>query len=151
MHKLPETNKNIRFFSKRRNHFKHPAVMFRKITVEATGGYKEQFHLFEDYSLWIRMLQNSAVGYNIQEPILFMRTPSDLYIQRSRGYVTDMLRFHRWLVLIRWTPWIDYILGVRDHSKYVYYQIRYESWFIRICSEARLYNKQYCPVNLKFV
>lgn len=87
---LPQNDKDIRSFSRKRNPFNHPAVMFKRSAVESAGGYDETFHLFEDYYLWIRMLQNGAVGYNIKEPLLYMRTPEDLYMRRG-GYSTPQI------------------------------------------------------------
>ena len=102
---VPETNAEILQFSKRRNPFNHPCVMYKKSAVEAVGSYQE-FHLLEDYYLWIRMLIAGYQGYNIQEPILHMRAGSAMYkrrggwahaksqvylfrYMRSQGYVTE--------------------------------------------------------------
>ena len=84
---LPETNDEIVKFAKKRNPFNHPAVMYRKSAVESAGGYKD-FYLLEDYFLWIRMIQRGSQGYNIPEPVLWMRAGSDLYGRRGgRKYV----------------------------------------------------------------
>ena len=56
--------------------------MYRRSAVEAAGGYKD-FFLLEDYFLWVRMLLKSSKGYNIQEPVLWMRAGSDLYKRRG--------------------------------------------------------------------
>ena len=102
---VPEANAEILKFSKRRNPFNHPCVMYKKSAVEAVGSYQE-FHLLEDYYLWIRMLIAGYQGYNIQEPILHMRAGSAMYkrrggwahaksqvylfqYMRSQGYVTE--------------------------------------------------------------
>lgn len=79
---LPETSTEIVEFAKKRNPFNHPAVMYRKSAVEAAGGYKD-FYLLEDYFLWVRMLLNGSKGYNIQEPVLWMRAGNDLYKRRG--------------------------------------------------------------------
>lgn len=79
---LPEKSPEIVEFAKKRNPFNHPAVMYRKSAVEAAGGYKD-FYLLEDYFLWIRMILRGCKGYNIQEPVLWMRAGSDLYKRRS--------------------------------------------------------------------
>lgn len=79
---LPENNKNIREFAKSRNPFNHPCVMYKKSHVEEAGGYKD-FYLLEDYYLWIRMLLKGFEGYNIQDPLLYMRAGSDMYKRRS--------------------------------------------------------------------
>lgn len=79
---LPETNSEIMEFSKHRNPFNHPCVMYKKSEVEKAGGYKD-FYLLEDYYLWIRMLQRGCVGYNIREPLLWMRGGAEMYKRRS--------------------------------------------------------------------
>lgn len=79
---LPENNEEIRKFAKGRCPFNHPCVMYKKNSVKKAGGYKDFYHL-EDYFLWIRMLQNGSIGYNIQEPILWMRSGNNMYKRRS--------------------------------------------------------------------
>lgn len=79
---LPEKSAEIVEFAKKRNPFNHPSVMYRKSAVEAAGGYKD-FYLLEDYFLWIRMIQRGSQGYNIPEPVLWMRAGSDLYKRRG--------------------------------------------------------------------
>lgn len=79
---LPEKAEDILEFSRKRNPFNHPCVMYRKSSVEAAGGYQD-FYLLEDYYLWIRMLQNDCRGYNIPEPLLKMRAGSEMYKRRA--------------------------------------------------------------------
>ena len=79
---VPETNEQIRKFAKTRNPINHPCVMYKASSVLNAGGYIE-LYLLEDYYLWIRMLQNGALAYNIQEPILWMRAGAELYKRRS--------------------------------------------------------------------
>lgn len=78
----PETNTEIIKFAKKRNPFNHPCVMYKKSAVEAVGSYKD-FYLLEDYYLWLRMLMGGYQGYNIQEPLLYMRAGPDLYKRRA--------------------------------------------------------------------
>ena len=78
----PETHKDIKEFMKTRNPFNHPCVMYRKNAVEASGGYMD-FYLLEDYFLWIRIIKKGFIGYNIQEPLLWMRGGKDLYKRRG--------------------------------------------------------------------
>ena len=77
-----ETQNEIVQFAKKRNPFNHPCVMYKKSAVEAAGGYQD-FYLLEDYYLWIRMLQKGITGYNLQEPLLWMRAGSDMYKRRA--------------------------------------------------------------------
>ena len=79
---LPEKHEDILAFARRRNPFNHPCVMYRKSAVEAAGGYQD-FYLLEDYYLWVRMLLAGSRGYNLQEPLLWMRAGSDMYRRRS--------------------------------------------------------------------
>ncbi len=79
---LPQNNKEIIAFSKKRNPFNHPCVMYRREAIQNAGGYQD-FYLLEDYYLWIRMLMNGSVGYNIQEPILWMRAGNGMYKRRA--------------------------------------------------------------------
>lgn len=78
----PETQEEIRKFAEKRNPFNHPCVMYKKSAVEAAGGYQD-FYLLEDYYLWIRMLQKGFVGYNLQQPLLWMRAGSEMYKRRA--------------------------------------------------------------------
>ena len=79
---VPETNYDIIKFAKRRNPFNHPCVMYKKECIEKVGGYKD-FYLLEDYYLWIRLINNGFEGYNIQEPLLYMRAGSGMYKRRG--------------------------------------------------------------------
>lgn len=78
----PEKQNEIIAFAKKRNPFNHPCVMYKKSAVEAAGGYQD-FFLLEDYYLWVRMLQKGFVGYNLQEPLLWMRAGSEMYKRRA--------------------------------------------------------------------
>lgn len=80
--KLPEMHDAIYDFAKSRNPINHPVVMFRKQAVIAAGGY-QHFPLFEDYYLWVRMLMNGAIFYNVQESLLFFRFSLDVFKRRG--------------------------------------------------------------------
>lgn len=79
---VPETQQEILQFAKKRNPFNHPCIMYKKSSVQAVGSYQD-FYLLEDYYLWIRMLQQGYLGYNIQEPLLWMRAGSAMYKRRG--------------------------------------------------------------------
>lgn len=79
---LPETYDDIREYSKKRNPMNHPSVMFKKSSVLACGSYQE-FHLYEDYQLWVNMIMNGYKFKNIQKPLVKMRTTKDLYMRRG--------------------------------------------------------------------
>lgn len=70
-------------------------MMYRKEAVEKAGGY-QHMPLFEDYDLWARMLKLGYRGYNIQEPLLYMRAGNRMYARRGGfSYAKKALRF-RW-------------------------------------------------------
>lgn len=61
---VPESSEKIAVYAKKRNPFNHPAVMFKKSDVIKAGSYMD-FHGFEDYYLWLRMLSGGMKGYNL--------------------------------------------------------------------------------------
>lgn len=73
---VPEYHEDILKFSKRRNPFNHPSVMYKKSDVLAVGGYQD-FRRSQDYDLFVRMLNSEYKGYNIQEPLLSFRADHD--------------------------------------------------------------------------
>lgn len=79
---VPETNESILKYAKTRNPFNHPSVMFKKAAVISSGGYMDLYR-HEDYYLWYRMLASGCSGFNVQEPLVFMRISKDFY--RRRG------------------------------------------------------------------
>lgn len=113
---LPVTSEGIRQFSRRRNPFNHPAVMFRKESVEKAGGYKD-FMLFEDYHLWLRMLASGAKGYNIEEPLLYMRADSGLYDRRGGfKYAAQIFRFRWYMLTCGHAGIVDFIITAFGHA-----------------------------------
>lgn len=82
MRVVPEKQDAILRFAKKRNPFNHVSVMYRKSAVESVGSYKS-FFLLEDYYLWIRMLNNGYQGYNLQEPLVWVRVGKDMYKRRG--------------------------------------------------------------------
>jgi len=51
----PINDKEIRKVLIKKNPFCHSAVMFRKMIIEKTGGYDEDFSTGEDYDFWMRI------------------------------------------------------------------------------------------------
>lgn len=110
--KLPENHEDIYRFAKKRNPENHPVIMFRKKAVLAAGGY-QHFPLFEDYYLWIRMLQNGAKFYNIQESLLYFRSSPAMFKRRGGlKYVTTELRFQNLLMKIQFITYSEYLYNV---------------------------------------
>lgn len=115
--KVPCSNDDIVGYSRKRCPFNHPCVMFKKSAVESAGGYQEKYHLFEDYYLWIRMLQNGCNAQNLPDVLLYMRTPTDMYLRRGgAAYAKAMLRFHWWVHKSGWTSLVDFCTGALPHA-----------------------------------
>lgn len=111
--KLPQFHKEIFSFAKRRNPINHPVVMFKKSAVIAAGGYIH-LHFFEDYYLWVRMLMNGSIFYNIQDSLLYFRFSSDVFKRRGGWkYALDELRFQN---AIRNLSFIDNLEFVENIS-----------------------------------
>lgn len=134
---LPLTQEEIIEFSRKRNPFNHPSVMFRKSAVLAAGGYSSKFNLFEDYDLWVRMLMNGARVMNLAEPLVYMRTNEGMFLRRGgREYGKTMLKFHRSLMERGWTNKKIYLTGAIPH-----YIICLMPEFIRRAVYRRLHRK----------
>lgn len=85
---LPEKDKEIRKFSKRRCPFIHAGIAFKKEYVLKAGNY-QNYLWFEDYDLFLRMLKIGK-GYNIQKNLLYIRSNLDVY--RRRGGIEYIKR-----------------------------------------------------------
>ena len=79
---LPETHEELFEFAKLRNPVNHPVVMFRKQAVLDSGNYQE-FPLFEDYYLWVRMMMHGYRFYCIQESLLDFRKANGMIARRG--------------------------------------------------------------------
>jgi glycosyltransferase involved in cell wall biosynthesis len=91
---VPEFHNDIVSFSKLRNPINHPSVMFKKSKVLQSGSY-QNIPFFEDYYLWFNMFKNDCIFYNIQDPLVYFRTGSDM-IGRRHGikYFFVELKFY---------------------------------------------------------
>jgi hypothetical protein len=70
--------------SRWRNPLNHPAVMLRRQAVLAVGGYGDRPG-FEDYDLWLRLLQAGDQLDNLESPLVMARVGVD-HLARRRGY-----------------------------------------------------------------
>lgn len=112
---LPETADEILLYSKRRNPFNHPCVIFRKQQVYLAGNY-EHCPFFEDYWLWVRMLKNGCKGYNVPETVLYMRSGSDLYKRRGGfSYTKYALNFRKKMKSTGFCSFKDYMIACSAH------------------------------------
>ena len=90
---LPSKFSDIVKYSKTRNPFSHSVMLINKKALIDSGNYRE-YHLVEDYDMWLRMIQNGNYCENINEYLSYVRVSKDLY-QRRGGikYLKSMNKF----------------------------------------------------------
>jgi len=82
--KVPIDTHVIIKYLKWRNAFNHMTVIFKKSVVLSVGGYNDKLTYFEDYDLWIRLVQAQYKGSNIPEVLVNVRIGNDM-IGRRHG------------------------------------------------------------------
>jgi len=109
LRKVPTRKEDIIKYSKKRNPFSHPSVMFKKQSVLASGGYQESY-LSEDYNLWVRMIINKCICQNIDEALVYMRIDKNFYKRRGGvKYLKEMLKFKYHLYKIKYINLFEFL------------------------------------------
>ncbi len=72
----------------------HAPTMFRTSTYSLVGGYtaEQRVERIEDYYLWYKIHRAGLQGYNIDEPLYFMRNDKNAFLRRK---FRDRLRVFR--------------------------------------------------------
>lgn len=113
---LPEENEEIIKFSKKRNPFRHPSIMFKKSEVIKAGNYRE-YYLCEDYDMWLRMIRNGCKCYNIQEICVYMRIGEDFYRRRGgHKYFKSINKFKKEQLENGYFSKNDYLKSIIPHA-----------------------------------
>jgi len=86
---VPLHHDEIVRYARWRNPLNHPAAMFRRSVALKAGSYRNE-PSFEDYSLWLRMIQAGARLGNMKYPVVFAR--SGKAMQSRRGGIRYALR-----------------------------------------------------------
>lgn len=73
---VPTNHEDILKFSRRRNPFNHPSVMYKRSSVLDNGGYND-YRRNQDLDLFVRMLNKGCKSKNINEPLLLFRANED--------------------------------------------------------------------------
>lgn len=89
---VPIDHEKIVEFSRLRSPINQPTVLFRKSAVLKAGNYSN-LTVMEDYDLWMRMIENGMIFQNIDENLVYMRAPKDLY--QRRGGVQYLKTYHK--------------------------------------------------------
>jgi glycosyltransferase involved in cell wall biosynthesis len=82
--KVPIDSNKIVKYLKWRNAFNHMTVFFKKSAVLTVGSYNDKVAYFEDYDLWIRLIQAGYKVGNIPEVLVNARIGNDM-IGRRHG------------------------------------------------------------------
>lgn len=96
--KLPCTHQDILKFAKKRNPFRHMTMVLKKEAVIEAGNYRD-FLWFEDYDLWVRMLQKGYMAANIPEYLVNVRADEKMFARRGGyQYLKQDYRFQKFLL-----------------------------------------------------
>ena len=114
---LPESPEDIRGFSKRRNPFRHPTMVFRRSKALEAGGYSSDYLFFEDWDIWNRMLSHGCNARNIPDVTVAMRVSPDFYARRGgREYLAYAYRFKIAQVKRGYFSAVDFCLSFFPHA-----------------------------------
>lgn len=106
---LPCNHIEILKFAKKRNPFRHMTIFFKKSAVLDSGNYRD-FLWFEDYDLWVRMLQKGYKAANLPEYLVNVRADSDMFARRGGWkYLKQDLSFQKFLHSTGYISWTNYI------------------------------------------
>lgn len=113
---LPETQADIVEFSKKRNPFRHPSIMYKKEAVLRAGNYRA-YYLFEDYDMWVRMIRTGCKCYNIQEYLTYMRISADFYKRRGGiKYLKSIYRFKHEQYEVGYISYFGFLKAFLPHA-----------------------------------
>ena len=116
--KLPVTYDEVVSYSKRRNPFRHMTLIYKKSAVINSGNYRD-FLWFEDYDLWVRMIQNGYYVVNMPEVLVNVRADDDMFARRSGWkYWKQDMKFQKFLYSTHYISLKDYFLNVVVRSIY---------------------------------
>lgn len=93
--KTPVSATEVEKYAKWRSPVNHPTAVFRKSVIKMVGSYIDM-PLFEDYYLWIRLLNKGYKIVNVPVPVLYFRVNKHM-LDRRRGiaYLRNELLFLR--------------------------------------------------------
>lgn len=108
--KVPCTHGDILEYAHKRNPMNHMAVMYKKSKVIEVGNY-EDMKGFEDYLLWVKMLQGNCKAGNIDDILVYARTGNGM--SKRRGGI----KYLKQIVNIEYK---FYQMGFLPKKEYVY-------------------------------
>ena len=109
---LPCAYEDIVKFSKKRNPFRHMTLILKKSAVLDSGNYRD-FLWFEDYDLWVRIIQKGYKVENLPEYLVNVRADDDMFARRGGWkYLKQDLRFQQWIYDIGFVSFYQWITNI---------------------------------------
>lgn len=110
--KLPCTHQEIIKFAKRRNPFRHVTVVFKKSAVIQSGNYRD-FLWFEDYDLFVRILQKGYFTANIPECLVNVKADKDMFARRGGWqYLKQDYKFQKQILKTKYIGKTDFLINI---------------------------------------
>ncbi len=109
---LPCTHQGILKYAKKRNPFRHMTMLLKKEAVIKAGNYR-YFLWFEDYDLWVRMLQKGYIAANIPEYLVSVRADEEMFARRGGWrYLKQDLKFQQWLLNVKFITAFEFLINI---------------------------------------
>lgn len=109
---LPCTHKEILKYAKKRNPFRHMTMVLKKEAVIKAGNYRD-FLWFEDYDMWVRMLQKGYIAANIPEYLVNVRADEEMFARRGGWqYLKQDYRFQKFLLKTGFITSAEFLMNI---------------------------------------
>lgn len=109
---LPLKHNEIMKFSKKRNPFRHMTIIFKRSAVIKSGNYRD-FLWFEDYDLWIRMLENGYKTANLPDILVSVRAADDMFARHGGyKYFRQEYKFQKFMYKNKYIRFDEYIFNL---------------------------------------
>ena len=113
---LPLVDKEIRQYAKSRNPFRHMTLIYKKSAVLEAGNYRD-FLWFEDYDLWVRLMQKGFKVENLPDCLVNVRANDEMFARRGGWkYLKQDLKFQRWLYDSRFVNFLQLAKNIAVRS-----------------------------------
>lgn len=110
--KLPVSYEDIKSYAKRRNPFRHMTVIYKKSAVLDSGNYRD-FLWFEDYDLWVRMIQKGYFVANMPEILVNVRADDEMFARRGGWkYWKQDMKFQKSLLSMRYINFYGFFQNI---------------------------------------
>lgn len=110
--KLPCKHQEILKFAKKRNPLRHMTMVLKKEAIMKAGNYRD-FLWFEDYDLWVRMLQKGYIAANIPEYLVNVRADKEMFARRGgRQYLKQDYKFQKIMLKVGFISVLGFLCNV---------------------------------------